>query len=109
MLYKDCAIPSFYHLFTPDAKIVVIGRSEAGLLSSNGLKHLGYDFNLYSLREARSKYSRLVSEMIKERDVLEVNYNAFGDNFYKEAQRVCDFLDVEPFDGLHEVYKPRRK
>ncbi len=108
VVYKDCGIPLFYRLFSPDIKIIVIGRNEVDLLASSGLSHLGYDFTWETLQRAHNKYYDLLSAMAKERDVLGVNYDAFRDDFYKEAQRVCDFLDVPMKDDLHKIFRPRR-
>ncbi len=108
MVYKDCGIPLFYRLFSPDAKIVVIGRNEVDLLASAGLSYLGYDFTWRALQLAQDKYYDLVSMMSDERDVIGVNYDAFRDDFYKEAQRVCDFLDVPMKNDLHKIFRPRR-
>ena len=107
MVYKDCGIPLFYRLFSPDAKIIVIGRNEVDLLASSGLSHLGYDFTRRTLQSAQDKYIHLVSMMSDERDVIGVNYDAFRDDFYEEAQRVCDFLDVPTKDDLHKIFRPR--
>jgi len=108
-VYKDPGLPLFYHLFDPEAKIIVIHRDLDEMFESNGLKHLGYDFTKNSLLEATDKYLDLVLEMRKERDVCEIWYHDFrGNGFDIATGIICEFLDVPYKEGLNHLFRPRK-
>jgi hypothetical protein len=103
-VFKDCCAPLACRLF-PGARFVAITRTPRDVRLSGKATgdrpvnwHQGWD-----------RYHKLLKRVAGETDYLLVSYEAFREDFYREASRVAVHLGVEPdLDTLRAIWRPRK-